>query len=49
MAFYVKHETVILQKYLEAINDGNKSPLKIPANCKTRWLSIELAFGQIIS
>ena len=32
----------------EAMNDG-KSPLKIPANCKTRWLSIEPAVGQIIS
>ena len=32
----------------EAINDG-KSPLKIPANCKTRWLSIEPAVGQIIT
>lgn len=32
----------------ETINDG-ASPLKIPANCKTRWLSIECAVHRIIS
>ena len=32
----------------EAINDG-LTTLKIPAGCKTRWLSIEPAVGRIVS
>ena len=32
----------------QSLNDG-KSPLKIPMNCKTRWLSIEPAVERIIS
>lgn len=31
----------------QTINDG-KTPLKIPSNCQTRWLSIEPAVGRIL-
>ena len=32
----------------QSLNDG-RTPLKIPMNCKTRWLSIERAVERIIS
>ena len=35
------------QNLYQTMNDG-KSPLKIPNNCQTRWLSIEPAVGRIL-